>query len=63
MVQNAVGAERLQEGLSAHRNIGPRTDRLRAIELARRVLTVLMFGLAVAVLAQLLSGGTLRIPW
>ena len=63
VVPNAVGVERLLEGISAHRNIGARTDRLRAIELARRVLIFLMFGLAIAVLAQLLSGGTLRIPW
>jgi hypothetical protein len=52
----------LQEGISAHRDIGARTDRLRAIELACRILIVVICGLAAIVLTQLISGSTLRVP-
>ena len=62
LVQNDGGVERLQEGIGAHRDIGARTDRLRAIELACRVLIVVICGLAAIVLTQLISGGTLRVP-
>jgi len=62
VVQNDGGVERLLEGVCAHRDIGTRTDRLRAIELACRVLIVVLCGLAAIVLTQLISGGALRLP-
>jgi hypothetical protein len=62
VVQNDGGVERLLEGVCAHRGIGTRTDRLRAIELACGVLIIVLCGLAAIVLTQLISSGTLRLP-
>jgi len=63
VVQSAGGVERLLEGISAHRDIGARADRLRAMELARGILIVVICGLAAIVLIQLLTGGVQRGPW
>lgn len=51
------------EGISAHRDIGARADRLRTMELARGILIVVICGLAAIVLIQLLTGGVQRGPW
>jgi hypothetical protein len=51
------------EGISAHRDIGARADRLRAIEFVRQALIVFICALAAIVLIQLLTGGAPRVPW
>jgi hypothetical protein len=61
--RNAVGSERLAAGTVAHRQIGGRADRVRATELGRRMLIVASFGLAIILPIELLSGGTLALPW
>ena len=63
VARDAEGAERLVEGTVAHRNIGARADRVRAIELVRRLLIVAICGLATILLVQLFSADRLAFPW
>lgn len=63
VAREAEGAERLVEGTVAHRSIGARADRVRAIELVRRLLIVAMFGVATILLVQLFGAGRLVLPW
>ncbi len=61
--QNAGGAERLVAGTVAHRQIGARVDRVRAIELVRRLLIVASCGVLAILMIQVLSAGMLPLPW
>ena len=62
VARDAEGAERLVEGTVAHRSIGVRADRVRAIELVRRLLIVAMCAVATILLVQLFSAGRLALP-
>jgi hypothetical protein len=63
VARNASGLERLEAGSVAHRRIGARTDRLRSIELVRRLVALAICALTTIVLFQLLSDGVLALPW
>jgi hypothetical protein len=63
VARNAGGAKRLMEGTVAHRQIGARADRVRAIELLRRLLIVATCGLVAILAIQLFSAGRLVLPW
>jgi hypothetical protein len=63
VARSAGGAENLLQGTIAHRHVGARTDRLRAIELLRRWLIVAICGLATILLLLLLSARGLALPW
>lgn len=60
---NAEGAMRLAAGTVAHRQIGARSDRVRAIDVVRRLLIVVSVGLAFILAIQLFSAGRLALPW
>jgi hypothetical protein len=63
VARNASGVESLEAGTVAHRRIGARTDRLRSIELVRRLVALAICALTTIVLFQALSNGVLRLPW
>jgi hypothetical protein len=63
VARNAGGAKRLVEGTVAHRQIGARADRVRAIELLRRLLIVATCGLVAILAIQLFSADRLVLPW
>jgi hypothetical protein len=63
VARNAGGAKRLVEGTVAHRQIGARADRVRAIELLWRLLIVATSGLVAILAIQLFSAGRLVLPW
>lgn len=63
VARSAEGAERLVEGTVAHRKIGARADRVRAIEFVRRLLIVAICGLATILLVQFLNAASLAFPW
>jgi hypothetical protein len=63
VARDARGAEHLVEGIGAHRHIGARADRLRAIELVRRFLIIAFCGLATLFVVQLLSAARLALSW
>jgi hypothetical protein len=54
--RSRAGAQRLQAGIDAHRQIGRRTDNLRAFEWLRQVLLAAILVLVVIVAAQFVSG-------
>jgi hypothetical protein len=52
--RSVVAKERLATGVQAHRRIGARTDRVRRIDMARRLLLAVMAILVVTLLARFL---------
>ena len=54
--RSVVAKERLAMGVRAHRRIGERTDRVRRIDMARRLLLAVMAILVVSLVAQVLAG-------
>ncbi len=63
MLVRTLEGLRLVTGTVAHRRIGARADRVRAIDVVRRLLIVASVGLAFILAIQLFSAGTLALPW